>query len=263
MHEIQRKTVPGYLVKTEKAGDGVLEAIVSVFGNVDSYGERCILGCFEESIAKKLPKGVWSHNWDQPIAKTLECRELAPGDPLLPAEIQENGGLYVRAQFHEEITDSWQAYLKIKNEYVDEYSFGFRVVKREKDEETGIVDLLKLNIFEWSPVLVGANRATATLSVKQMLEDPELKYGLDLDEHTDLLISRWEQRLKARDADGSLNAAFVNRLKDAQARFAGLAPDSSTDRDSGEEAPTKGRALEMERSRHAAQLRRIRSGARN
>lgn len=262
MEAIIRKTAAGHMVKSDEA-QGILECIVSVFGNVDSYGERCVLGCFEESIAKKLPKGVWSHNWDQPIAKTLEAKELAPGDPLLPAHLQENGGLYIRAQFHKEIEDSWQAFLKIHHGYVDEYSFGFRVVKREKDEETGIVDLIKLNIFEWSPVLVGANRATATLSVKQMLEDPDLKFGLDLDEHTDLLISRWEQKLAARDAEGSTTPAFVNRLKEAAERFSQLVPKSSTDRDSGEEAPTKGNALEMERSRHAAALRRIRSGARN
>lgn len=254
--EILRKTTQGHLFKSDDA-TGEIEAIVSVFGNVDSYGERCVLGCFEESIGAKLPKGVWMHNWSEPIAKTLEAKELAPGDAMLPDAIKENGGLFIKAKFFKEIDDSWQAYMKIKNGLVDEYSIGYRNLKVMKDEESNILDLVKIDLYEWSPVLKGANPATSTLSIKAMLGDPH--YGCDLDVHTDLLTNRWKETLEAREAKGELTPAFVTRLKEAADKLAALVSDSSTDRDS--EGKAKTADLEWEASRHAAKMRQIRSGA--
>jgi hypothetical protein len=47
-----------------------------------------------------MPKGVWMHDWKTPVAKTLEAKELLPGDPLLPPVLKDNGGAYVKAQFN-------------------------------------------------------------------------------------------------------------------------------------------------------------------
>lgn len=72
---IERKSYPVADIKVSEEV-GVIEAIVSVFNHVDSGDEIVRPGFFEKSIAKKLPKGVWAHDWKQPIAKTLEAREL-------------------------------------------------------------------------------------------------------------------------------------------------------------------------------------------
>ena len=38
------------------ADDGIVEAIVSVFNNVDSYGDRVKYGFFADSLSYKMPK---------------------------------------------------------------------------------------------------------------------------------------------------------------------------------------------------------------
>jgi len=184
---VERKTLQAQIVgstetKAEGADVGIIEAVVNAYNIVDSMDERTLPGCVAESIAKKLPRGVWSHRWDQPIAKTLEARDLAPGDALLPESLRALGGMYVKAQFHREIDDSWQAYLKLKNGYIDEFSIGYDWDQTTMHEDTGVRDLVKLTWHEWSPVLVGSNQATGIVSLKSLGEG---HVGLRLVEHSE------------------------------------------------------------------------------
>jgi HK97 family phage prohead protease len=153
-------------VKTVDAEAGIIEAVVSVFNNVDSVSERVLPGFFAKSLANKLPKGVWMHDWTKPVGKTLEAKELLPGDPLLPPELKELGGLYIKGQFNLDTTDGREAFSNVKGGYVDEFSIGYRVTKDAYDQSTKVRDLIEGELFEWSPVLVGANRATTLLSAK-------------------------------------------------------------------------------------------------
>lgn len=184
---MERKTLQAQIVgaaETKAAGAdvGVIEAIVNAYGIVDSMDERTMPGCVAESIAAKLPRAVWAHRGDHPIAKTLEARDLAPGDPLLPENLRSLGGMYVKAQFHKEITDSWQAYLKLKEGYIDEFSIGYDWIETTAHEDTGVRDLVKLQWHEWSPVLVGANQATGLVSLKSLSGG---HVGLRLLDHSD------------------------------------------------------------------------------
>lgn len=152
------------LVKADP--DGTIEAIVSVFANQDRGNEVVKHGAFKNSISRKLPKGVWSHDWTQPVAKTLEARELAPGDPLLPTAISALGGLYVKGQFNLETQAGKEAYSNIKFGIIDEFSIGYTVVKDSVDEKSSVRELHEVDLYEWSPVLVGMNQATQLLSIK-------------------------------------------------------------------------------------------------
>ena len=135
---------------------GIIEAYVSFFGNVDSYGDVVQKGAFAESIAKhfpRYPKGVWAHDWTQPIAKTLEIKE-------------DTQGLYVKGQLLLDIQKAKEAYILIKEGVVTDFSFGYEVDEAVIDESTGFRLLKKLTIYEWSPVLVGANDRATLLRVK-------------------------------------------------------------------------------------------------
>jgi HK97 family phage prohead protease len=207
---------------TNTSEDGIIEAIVSVFGNVDSYGEAVMPGAFAESLSEKLPKGVWMHEWDNPVSTTLEARELMPYDPLLPQEIKANGGLYIKGQFYKEITDSWQAYLKIKAGLVDEFSIGYSV--KDYQVVDNILQLFKVKLFEWSPVLVGANSATAVLSVKS-----QMKFSDDLSvfaEDVMRLIGRVKDRKDFREKAGRVfsasNVEAILKTADSLDEFATL-----------------------------------------
>lgn len=141
------------IVESKADGEkGVIEAYVSIFGNIDLVGDVIERGAFAESLAHKLPKGVWAHNWDEPIAKTLEARE-------------DEKGLFIRGQFIDGVQRADEAYKLIKGGVIDEFSIGFRVLDDEWRED-GVRVIKKARLYEWSPVLVGANPDTELVNIK-------------------------------------------------------------------------------------------------
>lgn len=140
-------------IKATGKDEGIVEAYVSVFNNVDAYGDVIEQGAFAKSLKKKLPKGVWMHNWDEPIAKTLEARE----DPH---------GLYIKGQLILEVEKAREAYALMKNGVIDEFSIGFYINDQEYDEVNNVRRIKEITLIEWSPVLAGANPDTELISVK-------------------------------------------------------------------------------------------------
>ncbi len=150
-----------FKASVQDEGKGIIHAVVSVFGNVDSYGDVMVKGAFKNSIERgkkkgKLPPGVWSHDWERPIAKTLDAWET-------------DEGLNVLGQFNLETKDGQDAYSNVKHQLFDEYSFGFKRVKGGEEEKEGKNYVSDVEWLEWSPVLVGANRETYTAAVKSAL----------------------------------------------------------------------------------------------
>lgn len=135
---------------------GIFEAYVSVFGNIDSYGEIVDPGAFKgwlEKYGGRYPKGVWGHDWNEPITKTLECRE-------------DERGLYVKAQFVLEVQRAREIYALMLAGVITDFSFGFRVLNSSVDPATNLVHLTEIAIYEYSPVLVGANDQATLIGVK-------------------------------------------------------------------------------------------------
>jgi len=141
--------------------EGVVEAIVSVFGNVDSYAEIVDRGAFNESLQKKLPKGVWSHDWQQPIAKTLEAYETEKG-------------LYIKFQLIKGVQKADEALLLMQAGAIDEFSIGYEVMEDYIGSD-GFRHLKRLRLYEYSPVLVGANSETELISVKGLEKEIEVE----------------------------------------------------------------------------------------
>lgn len=133
-------------------GQGLIEAVFSTFGNIDSAGDVVLKSAFTDG--QEVPM-VWSHNWDMPIGKGVV--------KVTPKQAVFKGQLWLDTE------DGMQAFLKIRNAgSLQEFSWGFQVT----DAEPGVVDgqdvrLVKgAELFEVSPVLVGANRQTHLLSIK-------------------------------------------------------------------------------------------------
>lgn len=163
---------------------GIAEMYVSVFGNIDSAGEIVAPGFFAESIAANRrtdgtlrQKGMWSHDWDLPIAKTLDAKEVYPGDPALPESIRDLGGLWVKSQFNMETQRGREAFSDLQFGTADEFSIGYQVYQDSLDSTTGIRTLLKGNWLEWSVVFKGANDKTILLGTKAapIVDDVETK----------------------------------------------------------------------------------------
>lgn len=160
---LEYKRLPAIDIKID-AEKGIIEAYVSIFNNVDLGGDKIVPGAFADSISKKLPKGVWSHNWDQPIAKTIEAKE-------------DDKGLYIKGQFNLDTQRGKEAFSDIKFGIMDEFSIGFRIQEysweMEGDEEIRVIKKIKL--YEWSPVLAGMNPDTELIGVKGEKKEADSK----------------------------------------------------------------------------------------
>lgn len=176
-------------------GEGMIEAIVSVFGNVDLAGEKILAGAFTKTLERKLPKGVWMHDWTIPVAKTIEAIELKSGDSRLPESLKDLGGLLIKGQFNLNTTRGKDAYEDLKFGTVDEFSIGYRVL--DSDIVNGVKELKEIELFEWSPVLVGANRATTMMNLKKFDE-----HVSTMDTELKLLWERIVSRVEMREKEG-------------------------------------------------------------
>ncbi|MCX6795812.1 MAG: HK97 family phage prohead protease [Candidatus Falkowbacteria bacterium] len=152
MIRVRAKAEIKLVEQKDEQSQGVVEAYVSIFDNIDLVGDIIRRGAFSESLNNKLPKGVWMHNWDEPIAKTLKAYE-------------DNKGLFIQGQFNLETQRGKEAYSDIKFGIIDEFSIGFKILDYEWDEKDNRI-IKKVKLYEWSPVLAGANPDTELVSVK-------------------------------------------------------------------------------------------------
>lgn len=153
-----------------KAGakPGEFEAIVSVFNVVDSYKEIVAPGAITEYLTiKGNPVVCFMHDWTAPIGVIDECRDALPGDSVLPDSLKLNGGIYIKGRLLiDDIEKAREVHALLKAGAVKEWSIGYYLKEYTVDRETGIWTLTKIDLVEASPVLRGANHATATLGVK-------------------------------------------------------------------------------------------------
>ncbi len=156
-HKLVLKTIQAREIKVIDEEQGIIEAYVSVFGNVDSYGDIVVKGAFADACKAfnaggKYPKGIFGHDWLQPIAKTLEMRE-------------DDYGLYIKGKLILSVQKARETLDLIKAGVLTDFSFGYEV-NEGKVEKDGYRYLYKITIYEWSPVLVGANPEAGILSAK-------------------------------------------------------------------------------------------------
>lgn len=154
----------------QSLGEGRFTALVSVFGNVDSYGEVVMPGAFKDSLAKWKASGdripvMWAHEWDDPFAHIGVVTDAYETDT----------GLMVDAQLDMSNPTAVQVFKLLKDRRVTEFSYAgdesdFTVV----DTPAGpVVQVGKVDLIEVSACLKGANPATVLASTKSEPERPE------------------------------------------------------------------------------------------
>lgn len=157
-------------VRIKAAGDGeagTFEAIVSVFGNVDSYGDVVMPGAFKDTLEAWESRGdpipvYWSHRMDDPaylIGSVLEAREVEEG-------------LWVKARLRLDDdpagSKARQVYGLLADRLVTQFSFAYDVLDGAMAERDGqdVYELRKLALYEVGPTPIGANQDTELLAVK-------------------------------------------------------------------------------------------------
>jgi len=155
--------------------EGIVEAVVSVTNIKDNVNDIIEPGAYSETLEKRVPKGVWSHDTTVPVARTIAAEELNPGDERLPSHLLNNdaGGVLVKMQFNLNTTRGRDAYEDIKFFGGEqEWSIGYSVPEGGSEMKSeGIRHIKKLDWYEYSPVLFGAAPGTKTVSVKEIAID--------------------------------------------------------------------------------------------
>ena len=136
--------------------DGTFEGYGSIFGNVDSYGEKVMPGAFVESLARHKREGtnvlmLWNHDAREPIGVWEDLAEDAKG-------------LWGKGRFLLDIQRAREVHALAKAKAIGGLSIGYRETDTDQD---GAVRLLKkLELYEISPVSFPANRRARIEAVK-------------------------------------------------------------------------------------------------
>lgn len=146
------------------ADTGIVEALVSVFGNVDFGGDRVLPGAFARTLKEWADRGdpipfIWSHEWDDPMAHigyVLEAKETTEG-------------LQIKAQMDLDRAFAEQVHHLLKGRRVTQFSFGYEAQRytlvKDVDTEFGLIrEIADLDLFEVGPTLLGMNPDTELIS---------------------------------------------------------------------------------------------------
>lgn len=178
--EKQVKVSPIFVTKIDRA-QGIVEAVVNVFGIIDLGGDIVHNGAFAKTINERGNKvkvldhhNTWSTR--DVIGKPLEIREISRD--ALPQQVKNEfpdatGGLFTRTQFAiNETEPAKEVFNLVAGGFVNEYSIGYEAMEFDFDtvkqdgEEIPIRNLREIRLWEYSPVIWGMNQATYTEGVK-------------------------------------------------------------------------------------------------
>lgn len=147
--------------KAETGDEGRVTAVVSTFNVVDTDGDVVRPTAFTDG--QEVPM-VWAHDWASPIGKGV-------------IRVQPDRAIF-EGEFFMDTQKGQEAFRTVKAMgALQEYSWGFRITDAELGEPPegmrgspwngGKVQYInQAEVFEVSPVLVGANRQTGTLEIK-------------------------------------------------------------------------------------------------
>ena len=143
-------------IEVKIVDEGKVEAIISTFGVVDRDGDIMTVQAFTASNGKEIPM-VGAHDW------TLHGWIGKGTVSVTPRQARFTG------EFFMETADGQEAFKKVKAMgKLQEWSIGFQTQDSEweKRGEQQVRVIKGIELFEASPVLVGAARGTRTLAVK-------------------------------------------------------------------------------------------------
>lgn len=156
------------------AQDGVFEGYASVFGNIDSAGDRIVPGAFAKSLAAsqqtgRWPPMLWQHEPKQPVGVWEEMFE-------------DSHGLFVRGRlFIEDIMLAREAYALLREKVVSGLSIGYRTKQSQRDTQNGARVLREVDLLEVSLVTFPANDMARIRAVKTLFSDGTLPAARDVE----------------------------------------------------------------------------------
>jgi len=144
----------GKLLELRSEGEekGVVEAYLTKWDSVDTWGTKFKKGAFAKTFQKRGAKGtrlIWNHS--ELAGKILELRE-------------DSYGPFAKAQFNLETEAGKKAYAHVRAGDISCFSFGFNTVK---DNWTGQVrEITEVDMLECGPVVFEASKGAKVTAVR-------------------------------------------------------------------------------------------------
>ena len=142
--------------------DGTFTGYLSVFGEVDCYGEVVQKGAFKASLKTwarrgKLPPLLWQHDSRQPIG-------------VFTKMVEDDVGLAVEGKLALDVPQGQAAYSLLKMGAIDGLSIGFVATTWATDKKSDIVTLEVIDLWEGSLVTFPAGPSARVNGVKACAE---------------------------------------------------------------------------------------------
>lgn len=165
--------------KLDGAKEGDVEVAFARLNVVDKDRHKTYPGAFP---AKAVPMSAYGHtSWPERGSRL----------PVGRVDLVEEGELAKAAgRFFLETAQGRDTYATVKAlDELQEWSYGYKILgaRKEKDASGPILGLLKLDVREVSPTLVGAGVATYTIGIKSGDDDGPLA-GLPYGEHIERVL---------------------------------------------------------------------------
>lgn len=147
--------------------DGTVSAVFSKFNEIDSDNDVILPNAIKSGYGDKGVVMCWGHDWKHIIGK---------------GKIEQDGEQAIfKGQFNLNTNAGKEAYETVKAmSDLQQWSFGFEVkdsemgmFKKDNGEEKEVRYLKDVKVWEVSPVMVGANQNTYTVSIKEQKENDD------------------------------------------------------------------------------------------
>ncbi|NWH09214.1 MAG: HK97 family phage prohead protease [Alphaproteobacteria bacterium] len=132
------------------SAQGLFEGYASLFGIVDQTHDRVAPGAFRRTLLRRPPAGIkmlYQHLAHEPIG-------------VWERIIEDARGLYVRGRLVLDSARGRDVLALMRAGAIDGLSIGFRTVRGQTDQQTGVRTILEIDLWEVSvvtfPMLPGA-----------------------------------------------------------------------------------------------------------
>ena len=145
------------------SADGTFAGYASVFNLVDSQHDVVRPGAFRTSLKSRTQtvRLLWQHQWDQPIG-------------MIESLFEDANGLYMKARLLLDVAQAREAYALMKAGVVRGLSIGYSVKSAKRNPDTGVRELLAVDLWEISLVTLPANEAAQVTVVKSSAVDSQV-----------------------------------------------------------------------------------------
>jgi HK97 family phage prohead protease len=155
----EHRTLHHVEIRASDDTPGLFEAVVMRYGTVDDYDTVFEAGCFAKSLAARLPRLTWSHDWADLVGRVVDYKDT---DEALTIVGQLD--LDMVTDTLPAVPRAHQAHAQLRSGTVDNFSVGFR--RTSTKEVDGRTHFTEAVLDEVALVLSGAVPGTELVGVR-------------------------------------------------------------------------------------------------